>query len=116
MLLSLAFKMLKDVTFNISYPKEEDLDMAKNQICKQMMEFHKTVFDNTFSYMATLQEQNEKIAQHFLEKLSWFPEEGRKAFAQNIDSYKKRQEDFKAKALENYKKVDECFVSAKNRE
>jgi hypothetical protein len=90
--------------------------MAKNQIGKQMMEFHKTVFDNTFSYIATFQEQNGKMAQHFMERFSWFPEEGKKAFAQSIASYKKRQEDFKVKALENYKKVDEYFVSEKSSE
>ena len=84
--------------------------MEKNQIGKQMMEFNKTVFDNTFSYMATFQDQNEKIALHFLEKLPWIPQEGKKAFSESLAANKKRQEDFKAKANDNYKKVAEYFV------
>ena len=90
--------------------------METNQIGRQMMEFNKTVFDNTFSYMATLQAQNEKIATHFLEKLFWFPEEGKKAFFQSIASYKKQQEDFKVRAQENYKKVAEYFVPVQTRQ
>jgi len=86
--------------------------MEQNQICKQMMEFNKTIFDNTFSYMATLQSLNEKIALNFLEKLPWIPEEGKKAFSQSLAANKKRQEDFKAKANDNYKKVAEHFLPA----
>ncbi len=90
--------------------------MEKNQLGRQMMEFNKTVFDNTFTYMATLQSQNENFAMHFLDKLSWFPEEGKKAFSQSIASYKKRQEDFKARAQEHYTKVAEYFVPLKTRQ
>jgi hypothetical protein len=90
--------------------------MVRNQIGRQMMEFHKTVFDNTFSYMATLQAHNEKMATHFLGKLSWFPEEGEKVLYQSIANYKKNQENFKAKAMENYQKIDEYFVPAQNKQ
>jgi len=86
--------------------------MEQNQICKQMMEFNKTVFDNTFSYMATLQSQNEEIARIFLEKLPWIPEEGKKAFSQSLAANKKRQEEFRAKANDTYRKVAEYFIPA----
>jgi predicted nucleotide-binding protein (sugar kinase/HSP70/actin superfamily) len=86
--------------------------MEKNQIGRQMMEFNKMVFDNTFSHMATLQDQNKKIALNFLEKLSWFPEEGKKAFSQSLAAYNKQQEDFRAKAHDNYKKIAEYFIPA----
>ncbi|PKN76979.1 MAG: hypothetical protein CVU52_02415 [Deltaproteobacteria bacterium HGW-Deltaproteobacteria-10] len=90
--------------------------MEKNQLGRQMMEFNKTLFDNTFNYMATLQAQNEKIATRFLDKLPWFPEEGKKAFYQSIASYKKQQEDFKIKAQENYIKVAEYFVPVQKKQ
>jgi hypothetical protein len=86
--------------------------MEKNPICKQMMEFNKIIFDNTFSYMATLQNQNEKIVLHFLEKLPWIPEEGKKAFSESFAAITKKQESFKVKANDNYKKAAEYFVHA----
>jgi hypothetical protein len=86
--------------------------MKKNQISGKMLEFGKTIFDNTFTYMSTLQAQNEKIALRFLEKLPWVPEEGEKAFSQYVISYKKMLEDYKSKADENYEKVSEYFIPA----
>ncbi len=63
--------------------------MDQKQIAKQMMEFNKTAFDNTFSAMIVLQDQTEKLVSRFLEKAPWFPEEGKKAINDWINTYKK---------------------------
>ena len=39
--------------------------MDQKQIAKQMMEFNKTAFDNTFSAMIALQDQTEKLVYRF---------------------------------------------------
>jgi hypothetical protein len=86
--------------------------MDQKQIAKQMMEFNKTVFDNTFSAMTALQDQTEKLVLSFLEKATWFPGEGKKAVTDWVKAYKKGREDFKSTADDNYKKVAEYFAKA----
>ncbi len=86
--------------------------MEQNQIAKQMMEFNKAAFDNSFSAMSALQDQTEKMVFGFLDKAPWFPEEGKKAINEWVLSYKKGREDFKAAADEGYRKVTEYFARA----
>jgi polyhydroxyalkanoate synthesis regulator phasin len=83
--------------------------MDQKQITKQMIEFNKAAFDNTFNAMIVLQDQTEKLVSRFLEKAPWFPEEGKKAINDWINTYKKGREDFKASADESYKKVADYF-------
>ena len=90
--------------------------MDQKQIAKQMMEFNKTAFDNTFSAMIVLQDQTEKLVSRFLEKATWFPEEGKKAINDWIKTYTKGREDFKTAADESYKKVADYFADFQQEE
>ncbi len=83
-----------------------------NQMLKQMLEFNKAAFDNSFNAMLTIQEQNEKMFHTFLEQATWIPEEGKKLIQEWVNAYKKGCEDFKKVADDNYKKVVEFFSSA----
>lgn len=89
--------------------------MEQNQIAKQMIEFNKTAFDNSFSAMSAVQDQTEKLVLSFLDKAAWFPEEGKKAMNDWISSYKKGREDFKTAADESYQKVVEYFAGAEKK-
>jgi hypothetical protein len=84
-----------------------------NQMLKQMLDFNKTAFDNSFSAMLTIQEQNEKMVSTFLEQAAWIPEEGKKLIQEWVDTYKKGCGDFKKTADDNYKKVVDFFETAK---
>lgn len=90
--------------------------MEQKQIARQMMEFNKTAFDNSFSAMSALQDQTEKLVLSFLNKAVWFPGEGKKAINDWVLSYKKGREDFKASADESYKKVADYFDRAEKKE
>jgi hypothetical protein len=90
--------------------------MDQKQIAKQMMEFNKAAFDNTFNAMTILQDQTEKLVFQFMEKASWFPEDGKKAVNDWVNAYKKGREDFKASADESYKKVADYFAKAQTEE
>ncbi len=90
--------------------------MDQKQIVKQMIEFNKTAFDNTFNAMAVLQDQTEKLIFHFLEKAPWFPAEGKKAINEWVSACKKGREEFKKNANESYKKVTDYFAKAKKEE
>ena len=88
--------------------------MDPNFMLKQMLDFNKTAYDNSFSAMLTIQEQNAKMVNTFLEQATWMPEEGKKLIRDWISAYKKGCEDFKKAADENYQKVDEFFSGQKS--
>lgn len=90
--------------------------MDQKQIAKQMIEFNKTTFDSSFNAMVVLQDQAEKMVFGFLEKAAWFPEEGKKAVNDWVNSYKKGREDFKSAYDENYKKVADYLVNFQKEE
>lgn len=85
--------------------------MDPKQIAKQMIQFNKTAFDNTFNAMTVLQEQTEKMMATYLDQAPWIPADGKKAIGDWVKAYKKGREDFKTAAEDNYKKVEDFFVS-----
>jgi polyhydroxyalkanoate synthesis regulator phasin len=90
--------------------------MEQKQIVRQMMEFNKKAFDNSFSAMSELQDQTEKLMMNFLDKAEWVPEEGKKAMQDWIANYKKSRNDFKAAADDGYRKVAELFEQAEKQQ
>jgi len=52
--------------------------MEPNAMLKQMLDFNKTAFDNSFNAMLMIQEQNSKMVNTFLEQAAWMPDEGKK--------------------------------------
>ena len=86
--------------------------MDPKQIAKQMVDFNKTAFDNSFEAMSALQDQAEKMFTATMEQTSFFPAEGKKLINEWVKTYKKGRDDFKATTDENFKKV-EAFFSAK---
>lgn len=90
--------------------------MDQKKIAKQMMEFNKAAFDNTFNAMAAMQDQTEKLVFNFLEKTKWFPEEGKKTINEWVKAYKKGRDDFKTSADASYKKVADYFAGLEKEE
>ncbi len=86
--------------------------MDPKQIAKQMIQFNKTAFDNTFAAMIVLQEQTEKMITMYMDQAPLLPAEGKKAINDWLKAYKKGREDFKAAVDDNYKKVEEFFAGA----
>ena len=86
--------------------------MDQKQMAKQMVQFNKTAFDNSFKAMTLVSEQNEKMLDAFLAQAAWMPEEGRKAIKDWTESYKKGCEDFKRMVDENYARVEAYFNEA----
>ena len=86
--------------------------MEYNQMFKQMIDFNKTAFDNTFNALVTLQEQTEKMVNTFLEQATWLPEEGKKVTLDWVKAYKKGCEDFKKAVDENFKRVEDFLASS----
>lgn len=87
--------------------------MDPKQIAKQVIDFNKTAFDNSFEAMTVLQDQTEKMVNAIIEQNTLIPEEGKKAVADWVKSYKKGRNDMKTAADESFKKVESFFGSAK---
>jgi polyhydroxyalkanoate synthesis regulator phasin len=85
--------------------------MDQKAILKQMIDFNKTTFDNSFNAMVMLQDQAEKMVKTFLEQATWLPEEGKKVISEWINSYKKGCDDFKKLVDENFERVEDFFAS-----
>jgi polyhydroxyalkanoate synthesis regulator phasin len=85
--------------------------MEPGKIAKQMIDFQKTTFDNTFNAMVSLQEQTEKMVNTIIGQAPWLPEEGKKVINEWVGAYKKGRNDFKKLVDQNFKKVEEAFAS-----
>jgi len=87
--------------------------MDQKAIFKQMVDFNKAAFDNTFSAMGTVQDQTEKMVNTFLEQATWLPEEGKKVINEWVQAYKKGRENYKKLVDDNFKKVEDFFAASK---
>ena len=83
--------------------------MDQKAIAKQMIQFNKTAFDNSFSAMTMVYEQSEKMAETFLAQATWMPQEGQKAIKDWMSAYRTGCGDFKKLVDENYAKVEAYF-------
>jgi len=86
--------------------------MDQKQMAKQMLQFNKTAFDNTFNAMTMVYDQNEKMVGTFLQQATWLPEDGRKAISDWMDAYKKGCDNFQKLVDENYQKVEDFFAGS----
>ena len=84
--------------------------MDPKKMGKQMVDFYKTSFDNSFSAMMMLQEQMERMSNMYWGQMVNVPDEVKKGVAEWTKSYKKNCEDFKKMMDESFKKL-ESFVS-----
>jgi polyhydroxyalkanoate synthesis regulator phasin len=101
---------MKSKTTNVNKDKMEE-NMDPKQIAKQMVDFNKTAFNNSFDAMSVIQDQAEKMINAMMEQTAFFPEEGKKTVTDWLKTCKKGREEFKASADENIKVKD--FISFK---
>ncbi len=83
--------------------------MDQKVLFKQMIDFHKATFDNSFNAMTTLQEQGEKMVGMFLDQAAWLPEEGKKIIREWTDTYKKGRLEFRKNVEAQFEKVENYF-------
>ena len=79
---------------------------------KQMLDFYKTSFDNSYSAMMMLQEQMERMGGMYWGQMVNLPEEAKKGLTEWTKSYKKNCEDFKKVMDDSFKKLESFTVEA----
>ena len=83
--------------------------METEKFAKQMIDFQKATFDNTFTAVTMLQDQAERMVNTMLEQTTWLPEESRRAIDEMVGTYKKGRAEFKGVVDENFVKLADLF-------
>lgn len=86
--------------------------MDNKIMAKQISDFHKATFDNTFKALTIMQEQAEKMMSIFLMHSNGIPLEGKEVINDWMGIYKKELINFKDKADMNFEKVEEYFANS----
>ena len=86
--------------------------MEPLKMAKQLIDFNKATFDNTFNAMVLLQEQTEKMVDTLMAQATFLPEEGKKMLNEWVGTFKKGREDFKKAVDESFGKVETYFSEA----
>ena len=81
--------------------------MNQKQILKQMIDFNRTTFNNTFNTGTLIQDQIERMANTVLDQATWIPAEGRDAIDNWVEAYKSGLGNYKSYIDESYRKVEE---------
>ena len=87
--------------------------MEATGVAKQMIDFQKAAFDNTFNAVVMFQDQTEKMAGKLLNEITWFPAEGKKAIDDWAKAYKLGRENLKKSVDENFKRADDLVGGLK---
>lgn len=88
--------------------------MEDKIFAKQIIDFYKSIFDNTFNSLNVLQQQMEKMFQNFIQQSTWFPPEVKGAINEWGNICNKGRNDFKEVVDNNYKKLEECFAACES--
>ena len=86
--------------------------MEQLKMAKQMIDFQKATFDNTFNAMVMLQDQTERMFGTFMEQATFLPEEGKKMLREWVEAFKKGREEFKKAVDESFGKLETYFAQA----
>ena len=83
--------------------------MNEKVLVKQMIDLHKTSFDNGFAMLFVIQDQMEKMVGSLIDHAGWLPEEGKKVLDTLLTNCRKGREDFKNLVDDGYMKAHEFF-------
>ena len=84
--------------------------MQPKQLLKQMVDFNKAAFENSFNTMLMFQEQMEGMAKTYTDRATAISAEAKNAVNEWTKVYKKGLADFKGMMDQNFEKV-ESFLS-----
>jgi len=84
--------------------------MDQKAVVKQMIDFHKSTFNNSYNAMVMLQDQSEKMLDNFFSQANWVPQDFRKIIGEWVTTYKRGRDEFKKSVDDNFKRVEEYFT------
>ncbi len=81
--------------------------MDQKMLFKQMIDFQKATFDNSFKAMTTLQQQGEKMVDMFLFQAPRLREQRNKAVRDSTPAHKNGRDDFRNTVEVNFTKMQD---------
>jgi hypothetical protein len=84
--------------------------MDWKQIGQQMINFQKTLFDNSYNATCIVQDQGEKIFKGYLHLYPWMSSDSQKRVNDTLAFAKTAREDFKKAVDEGYKQFNTFFA------
>lgn len=87
--------------------------MYGTKMVSQAVDYQKTMFDNSFGMMATIQEQGDKMMNLAMEKSVFFPDSGKKMYANWTDFTKNNRDNCKEYVDNCLERVREFFSTSK---
>jgi polyhydroxyalkanoate synthesis regulator phasin len=88
----------------------EDQIMEMQKMGKQLINFQKSLFENSYHAMNMVFEQTENMVNSFLKQMPMVPEESKKAMDDVLVFYKKSRDDFKKAVDDGFTKMEEIFI------
>jgi glutamate/tyrosine decarboxylase-like PLP-dependent enzyme len=85
--------------------------MFTQTIAKQMIDVHKTTFENSFKTMVAMQDQAEGMVNTWLEQAPWMPQEGKQVLGQWVAACKKGRDGYRQMVDESFEKAQDLFSS-----
>jgi hypothetical protein len=81
------------------------------KLAKDIIDFQKAAFDNTFSAISMMQDQAERATKMLLEtSMVPVPEEGRKIMDEWTEAFKRGRDEFKKAVDESYRNMEDSFL------
>ncbi len=81
--------------------------MEQMKIAKQMLNFQRTMFDNTYNTVTVMQDSSQNIIHGLLNQFTWVTEEAKKPLNDSATLIKKAREDFKKTINQGFDKIEE---------
>jgi hypothetical protein len=87
--------------------------MEADKLAKQMIDFHKTAFNNTFDIVMAVQDQSEKITRSWYEKNGILPDQSKKIMHDWGNVIKKSLGEYKKIVNHGFDSIETCFDFSK---
>jgi hypothetical protein len=83
--------------------------MVAENFAKQIIDFQKATFDNSFNAVVMFQDQTERLFKTVTEQAAWIPEEGKRVLDEWVTMYKLGRKDLKQVVDDNFDKLADFF-------
>ena len=88
--------------------------MEMPAITRQMIGFHKAVFDNTFYGVTVLQDYTQNMMEGYMRQFPWVTDVQKKPFDEAVDIIKKTREEYKKAVDQGFARLEEMIDSSDN--
>ena len=82
-------------------------------VTKQMIGYHKAVFNNTYYGVTVLQDYSQNMMEGYLRLFPWISEENKKNFNNSLEYIKQSRENYKKSVDQGFNQIEELIGKKK---